>query len=113
MNRALLATCVAAVTRAADLIRHRSSERTTLEWEVKSHADFVSDIDRSAERAITEIIGGRRSRLTRFQTKFAIKCMATGRNSSSSVWMLNTTRRRLSATLVGPAKSPPASEPLT
>src|SRR2546421_10460269 len=59
MNRALLATCVAASARAADVIRQRASERRTLEWEVKSHADFVSDIDRASEHAIAEIITSR------------------------------------------------------
>ena len=50
---------------------------------------------------------------TRFHTKLAIKCMASGRSSSSSVWMLKTTSLRLSATFVCPANSPPAREPLT
>jgi len=30
-----------------------------IEWETKSHADFVSDVDRDAERAITETVVGR------------------------------------------------------
>ena len=56
MNRGLLATCVAAAARAADIIRQGAATRGTLEWENKSQTDFVSDVDRNAERAINEII---------------------------------------------------------
>jgi len=54
--RALLATCVAAAARAAEIIRRGASRRATLTWETKSATDFVSDVDRDAERAITEIV---------------------------------------------------------
>jgi myo-inositol-1(or 4)-monophosphatase len=56
MNRGLLATCVAAAARAADIIRQGAATRGSLEWEHKSQTDFVSDVDRNAERAINEII---------------------------------------------------------
>ncbi|HEX3865421.1 MAG TPA: inositol monophosphatase family protein [Gemmatimonadaceae bacterium] len=56
MNRALLATCVAAAARAAEIIRDRSSSRETIQWEVKSRADYVSDVDRAAEHAIGDMI---------------------------------------------------------
>jgi myo-inositol-1(or 4)-monophosphatase len=59
MSRALLATCVAAAVRAAETIRTASLDRRSIVWENKSHADFVSDVDRSAERAITETVMGR------------------------------------------------------
>lgn len=56
MSRALLATCVAAAARAAEIIRERSSDRRALDWEVKSRADFVTDVDRAAERAIADVV---------------------------------------------------------
>ncbi|MEP6494445.1 MAG: inositol monophosphatase family protein [bacterium] len=59
MSRALLATCVAAAVRAAEIIRTRGADRRSIVWENKSQSDFVSDVDRSAEQAITEIILGR------------------------------------------------------
>jgi myo-inositol-1(or 4)-monophosphatase len=55
-SRALLATCVAAAARAAQVIRERAADRLAIEWETKEHADFVSDVDRDAERAITETV---------------------------------------------------------
>jgi myo-inositol-1(or 4)-monophosphatase len=58
-SRALLATCVAAGARAAQIIRERATGRLAIEWETKSHADFVSDVDRDAERAITATVIGR------------------------------------------------------
>ncbi len=57
--RALLATCVAAAARAADIIRDRSVNRLDIQWEHKARADFVSDVDRSAELAITEVVMAR------------------------------------------------------
>jgi len=59
MSRALLATCVAAAVRAAETIRARSSDRRSIVWENKSQSDFVSDVDRGAEHAITEVVLGR------------------------------------------------------
>src|SRR5512133_3928118 len=56
MSRALLATCVAAAARAAEIIRERSHDRRALDWEVKSRADFVTDVDRAAEQAIADIV---------------------------------------------------------
>lgn len=55
-NRALLATCVAGAARAAEIIRERSANRGALVWEEKSAFDFVTDVDRNAEGAISEII---------------------------------------------------------
>ena len=59
MSRALLATCVAAAARAAEIIRERSHDRRSLDWEVKSRADFVTEVDRAAERAIDDIVSSR------------------------------------------------------
>jgi myo-inositol-1(or 4)-monophosphatase len=58
-QRALLATCVAAAARAGDTIRSMSGDRSALAWEVKSRADFVSDVDRASERAIAALIAER------------------------------------------------------
>jgi myo-inositol-1(or 4)-monophosphatase len=55
-SRALLATCVAAAARAAEVIRERSSDRHTIDWETKARADFVTEVDRAAERAITALV---------------------------------------------------------
>lgn len=54
---ALLPHMVTAAARAADLIASRAGERADLEWRVKAHADFVSDVDTSAERIIRETLG--------------------------------------------------------
>jgi myo-inositol-1(or 4)-monophosphatase len=55
-SRALLATCVGAAARAAEIIRDHSAHRPALVWENKSEFDFVTDVDRAAEGAISEII---------------------------------------------------------
>ena len=59
MSRALLATCVAAAARAAEIIRGRSHDRRSLDWEMKSRADFVTDVDRAAEHAIVDVVSSR------------------------------------------------------
>jgi myo-inositol-1(or 4)-monophosphatase len=55
-TRALLATCVAAAARASEIVREGAARRDTLVWEEKSAFDFVSDVDRRAEHALTEVI---------------------------------------------------------
>ena len=55
-RRALLATCVAAAARAAEVVRAGAERRTTLEWESKGRFDFVSDVDRASEAALAEVI---------------------------------------------------------
>jgi myo-inositol-1(or 4)-monophosphatase len=60
-SRALLATCVAAAARAAEIIRAGAEHRDSLTWETKSRGDFVSDVDRNAEQAIGEMIASRHS----------------------------------------------------
>ncbi len=57
--RALLATCVAASARAAEIIQRGAETRGSLTWERKGATDFVSDVDRNAERAINEIVASR------------------------------------------------------
>src|SRR4051812_42193433 len=58
-HRALLATCVAAAARGAEVIRSFEGRRATLQWEEKSRTDFVSDVDRASEHAIREVVAGR------------------------------------------------------
>lgn len=58
-TRALLTTCVAAAVRAAEVIRHWAASLHELRWEVKGPSDFVSDVDREAERALTAVISER------------------------------------------------------
>jgi|SRR6185503_1247991 len=58
-QRALLATCVAAAAKAGETIRAMSADRSAIRWENKARADFVSDVDRSAERAIAALIAER------------------------------------------------------
>jgi myo-inositol-1(or 4)-monophosphatase len=55
-RRALLATCVAAAARAADVVRAGAERRTTLTWESKGRFDFVSDVDRASEAALADVI---------------------------------------------------------
>src|SRR5918992_4574337 len=55
-RRGLLATCVAAAVRGAEVIRSFARERPTLVWEEKARADFVSAVDRASEEAIGEIV---------------------------------------------------------
>jgi myo-inositol-1(or 4)-monophosphatase len=52
----ILDAAVAAAQAAAQVIRDASSSRSTLQWESKGAADFVTDVDRAAERAIEVII---------------------------------------------------------
>lgn len=58
-RRLLLATCVAAAVRAGDVIRTAAAKLNEVRWEVKGPADFVSEVDRSAERVLAEVIAGR------------------------------------------------------
>jgi myo-inositol-1(or 4)-monophosphatase len=55
-SRALLATCVAAAARGAEVVRAGAERRSSLVWESKDQFDFVSDVDRASEAAIVEIV---------------------------------------------------------
>jgi myo-inositol-1(or 4)-monophosphatase len=57
--RALLATCVAAAARGADVVRKGAERRTSLVWESKGYNDYVSEIDRASEAAIAEVVASR------------------------------------------------------
>lgn len=58
-QRELLATCVAAAVRAADVIRSAGARLSEVHWEVKGPSDFVSQVDRDAERALARVISER------------------------------------------------------
>ena len=62
--RMLLATCVAAAARSADVIRDGAARRSSLTWEHKSTFDFVSDVDRASETALARIIETRHPEAT-------------------------------------------------
>ena len=55
-RRALLATCVAAAARAAEVVRAGAERRASLTWESKGRFDFVSDVDRASEAALGDVI---------------------------------------------------------
>jgi myo-inositol-1(or 4)-monophosphatase len=55
----ILDAAVAAARAAAVVIREASSGLSTLHWESKGAADFVTDVDRAAERAIDACIASR------------------------------------------------------
>lgn len=57
--RMLLATCVTAAARSADVVRDGAARRSALTWEHKSTFDFVSDVDRASEAALAEVIASR------------------------------------------------------
>jgi len=57
--RALLATCVAAAVRAAEVVRLAAANLSAVHWEVKGPADFVSAVDRGAEEALGQVIAER------------------------------------------------------
>ena len=57
--RALLATCVAAAVRAADVVRGAAESLREIHWEVKGPSDFVSRVDREAETVLAEVIAQR------------------------------------------------------
>jgi myo-inositol-1(or 4)-monophosphatase len=58
-RRTLLATCVAAAVRGAEVIRGFARERSALQWEEKARADFVSAVDRASEQAIGDVVRAR------------------------------------------------------
>jgi myo-inositol-1(or 4)-monophosphatase len=58
-TRALLATCVTAAAKAAEVIRAGAGRRDELLWETKTRADFVSEVDRASEGTIAEIVRSR------------------------------------------------------
>jgi myo-inositol-1(or 4)-monophosphatase len=58
-RRALLAIAVSAADAAATIIRDRARDARTIPWELKSHSDFVTEVDTAAEHAIRDVIHAR------------------------------------------------------
>jgi myo-inositol-1(or 4)-monophosphatase len=54
--RQLLASCVAAAVRGGEVVRAGAANLGALTWDVKTPADFVSDVDRNSEQALTAIL---------------------------------------------------------
>jgi myo-inositol-1(or 4)-monophosphatase len=52
----LLDIAVDAAEAAAKIIRERAREARSIPWQVKSHSDFVTDVDTAAEHAIRDVI---------------------------------------------------------
>jgi myo-inositol-1(or 4)-monophosphatase len=52
----LLATCVAAAVRSAEIIRAAAARLGDIRWETKGPADFVSEVDRASEASIADIV---------------------------------------------------------
>ena len=50
----LLDACVTAARVGAEYIRSRTGDLDTIDWQVKSRADFVSDVDTGAEQRIAD-----------------------------------------------------------
>lgn len=63
-RRALLATCVAAAARAAEVVRTGAERRSSLAWESKGRFDFVSEVDRNSEAVLAEVIAQRHPEAT-------------------------------------------------
>ncbi len=58
-RRALLATCVTAAARSADVIRAGAERRASLDWHTKGTRDFVTEVDRASEEALASVIAAR------------------------------------------------------
>ena len=58
-RRALLHVAVAAADAAAMIIRGRAADARSIPWEVKSHSDFVTEVDTAAEQVIRDVVHSR------------------------------------------------------
>jgi myo-inositol-1(or 4)-monophosphatase len=63
-RRALLATCVAAAAKSAEVIREGATRRTSLTWESKGAFDYVSEVDRASEAVLADIVKRRHADAT-------------------------------------------------
>jgi myo-inositol-1(or 4)-monophosphatase len=55
-RRALLDVASDAADAAASIIRQRAGDARSIPWELKSHSDFVTEVDTAAEQAIRDVI---------------------------------------------------------
>ena len=76
-NRALLATCVAAAAKASEIVRAGAARLHELQWQTKTAADFVSEVDHGAERALEEVIRSRHPDGTLIAEEFSPMVSAT------------------------------------
>ena len=58
-RRTLLDVASVAADAAAAIIRERAADARSIAWRLKSHSDFVTEVDMAAERAIREVIHGK------------------------------------------------------
>ena len=63
-RRALLATCVSAAARSAEVVKAGAERRSSLTWESKGRFDFVSAVDRDSEDALAAVIRSRHADAT-------------------------------------------------
>lgn len=59
LRDAVLDACLAAAREGAEHVRSRSRDLATIDWQEKSRADFVSEVDVGAESRIAEILHAR------------------------------------------------------
>ena len=59
-RQVLLDIAVAAADAAGSIIRDGARDRGAISWHLKSHSDFVTEVDMAAERAIRDVILSRR-----------------------------------------------------
>ncbi|MCC6930642.1 MAG: inositol monophosphatase [Gemmatimonadaceae bacterium] len=59
LQQLLLDAAVHAARLGAEFVRSRTGDLATLDWQVKSRADFVSEVDLGAETRIAEYLGQR------------------------------------------------------
>jgi len=59
-RRALLDIALTAAEAAGAIIRDRARDAGGIAWHLKSHSDFVTEVDTAAERAIRDVILSRR-----------------------------------------------------
>ncbi|MFN8670209.1 MAG: inositol monophosphatase family protein [Gemmatimonadaceae bacterium] len=59
LQQQLLDAATHAARLGADFVRSRTGDLATLDWQVKSRADFVSEVDLGAETRIAEFLGQR------------------------------------------------------
>jgi myo-inositol-1(or 4)-monophosphatase len=76
--RALLEIASAAATAAGAIIGERATGSRTIEWHLKSHSDFVSEVDTAAERAIREVILSRLPNATVIGEELSPEAVAQG-----------------------------------
>src|SRR4051812_28910640 len=58
-QRVLLATCVAAAAKSAEVVRAGAARLRELRWHIKGGGDFVSDVDRQSEQTLGKVIRDR------------------------------------------------------